>query len=180
MSEITSPAKSAVQYGLFFGVIMVLEFVIPYALGLDLIKNQTLGLVINILNFLVLPILFISLALNNFKKNINKGFLSFGQGLKAGVSVTVIAGLISAVFMIIFFLIFPEYGQEILEKTREVMVEKNPNMTQEQLDMSMSMMEKFSSPYITGPVTVAMYALIGLIYSLIISAILKNDQPQGY
>ncbi|MBA9074500.1 magnesium-transporting ATPase (P-type) [Flavobacterium gossypii] len=180
MSEITSPAKSAVQYGLFFGVIIILEFVIPYVMGLDLIKNQALGLIINLLNYLVLPILFISLAINNFKKNINNGFLSFGQGLKAGVSVTTIAGLLSAVFMIIFFLIFPEYGQEILEKTREVMVEKNPNMTQEQLDMSISMMEKFTKPYIVAPFTVAMYAFLGLIYSLIISAILKNDKPQGY
>ncbi|MCY1223194.1 hypothetical protein D9M72_353060 [compost metagenome] len=60
------------------------------------------------------------------------------------------------------------------------MVEKNPNMTQEQLDMSISMMEKFTKPYIVAPFTVAMYAFLGLIYSLIISAILKNDKPQGY
>lgn len=180
MSEITSPAKSAVQYGVIFGIIMILQFVITYALGIDLITNKTLGLVYNLLNFLFLPIILIAIALHNYKKNINNGFLSFAQGLKAGVTVTVIAGLVFAIFNIIFNIIFPEYAIEILSKTKQVMIETNPSMTQEQLDMSISMVEKFSSPYITAPVTIAMYAFIGLIYSLIISAILKNDRPQGY
>lgn len=180
MGEITTPAKSAVQYGVIFGVIMILEFVIPYAMGIDLLTNKTLGLVINLLNFLFLPILLIVIALNNFKKNVNNGYMSFAQGIKAGVTVTVIAGLVFAVFNIIFNMIFPEYAIEILSKTKQVMLETNPNMTQEQVDMSISMVEKFSSPYITAPVTIAMYAFIGLIYSLIISAILKKDEPQGY
>lgn len=180
MSEITSPAKSAVQYGVIFGVIMILEFVITYSLGIDLIENKTLGLVYNLLNFLFLPIILIVIALNNFKKNVNNGFMSFAQGLKAGVTVTVIAGLIYAIFNVIFNLIFPEFAIEVMSKTKQVMIEANPNLTQEQLDMSIAMAEKFSSPFITAPVTVAMYAFIGLIYSLIISAILKNDQPQGY
>ena len=77
MSEITSPAKSAVQYGVFFGVIMVLEFVILYIIGIDTITNPAVGIVINLLNFFVLPILFITLACNNFKKNINNGVISF-------------------------------------------------------------------------------------------------------
>ena len=180
MGEITSPAKSAVQYGVIFGIIMILEFVIPYTMGVDLLTNKTLGLVINLLNFLFLPIFFISIALYNFKKHKNNGYMSFVQGLKAGVTVTVMGGLIFAVFNIIFNMIFPEYAIEILSKTKQVMLESNPNMTQEQLDMSISMVEKFSSPFIAAPVTIAMYAFIGLIYSLIISAILKNDQPQGY
>lgn len=180
MNETTSPAKVAIQYGVIFGVIMILELVIPYVMGINLLENKTLGLVFNLLNYLVLPILFIYLAIDNFKKNHNKGFLAFGQALKGGVTVTVIAGLVAGVFTVIFNLIFPEYLAEILSKTREMMIETNPSMTQEQLDTSVEMIKKFSSPYITLPVTVAMYAFIGLIYSLIIGAILKNDQPQGY
>ena len=159
---------------------MILEFVIPYAMGIDLLTNKTLGLIINLLNFLVLPIILIVIALINFKKNINNGFLSFGQSLKGGVTVTVIAGLIFAVFNIIFNVIFPEYAIEIIAKTKQMMMETNPSMTQEQLDMSISMVQKFSSPYIAAPFTIAIYAFIGLIYSLIIGAILKNDRPQGY
>lgn len=180
MSEITSPAKSAVQYGVIFGVVMILEFVVPYVMGLNLLENKTLGLVINLLNYLFLPIILIYIALSSYKKNFNNGFLSFAQALKGGVTVTVIAAIIVSIFTIIFTLLFPEYSQEIMEASKKMMIEQNPNMTQEQLDMSIAMMEKFSSPYIVAPVTVAMYAFIGLIYSLIIGAILKNDRPQGY
>ena len=180
MNETASPAKVALQYGLFFGIIMILELVIPYVMGIDLLANKTLGLVINLLNYLVLPILFIYLAVDNFKKNHNNNFLSFNQALKGGVTVTVIAGLIAGIFTVIFNLIFPEYLAEIFSKTKQMMLETNPSLSQEQLDTSMAMIKKFSSPYITLPVTVAMYAFIGLIYSLIIGAILKNDRPQGY
>lgn len=180
MGETTSPAKSAVQYGVIFGVIIILEFVIPYAMGLDLLEHKTLGLVINLLNYLFLPILFIFLALNNYKKNVNNGFLSFNQALKGGVSLMVVAGLIAGIFTIIFNVLFPEYFEEIMSKTRQMMAEGNPSLTEEQLDTSLAMIKKFSSPFIAGPVTVAMYAFMGLIYSLIIGAILKNDQPKGY
>lgn len=180
MSEITSPAKSAVQYGLFFGILMILEFVILYVVGLDTITNPAVGIVINLLNYLVLPILFIVLACNNFKKNINSGFITFAQCLKAGVTTTFIAALIYAIFTVIFNIIFPEFTQEMLDKTRTMMMETNPNMSQEQLDMALSWGEKFSSPFIVVPFTLAFYSFIGLIYSLIIGAILKNDKPQGY
>jgi hypothetical protein len=180
MSEITSPAKSAVQYGVFFGVIMVLEFVILYIIGIDTITNPAIGIVINLLNFFVLPILFITLACNNFKKNINNGVISFSQCLKAGVTTAFIAALIYAIFTVIFNLIFPEFTQQMLEKTRTMMTETNPNMSQEQLDMALSWSEKFSSPFIVVPFTLAFYSFVGFIYSLIIGAILKNDRPQGY
>lgn len=180
MNETTSPAKAAVQYGVIFGVIMILEFVIPYAVGINLLENKTLGLIINLANYLFLPIILIFIALNNYKKNINNGFLSFNQALKGGVTLVVIAALIFALFTVVFNLIFPEYLVEIMSSTRKMMAESNPSFTEEQLDTSIAMIEKFSTPYITVPATIAIYAFIGLIYSLIIGAILKNDQPKAY
>lgn len=180
MNETISPAKASVQYGVIFGVIMILEFVIPYVAGVNLLENKTLGLIINLANYLFLPLILIYVALNNYKKNINNGFLSFNQALKGGVTLLVIAALIFALFTVVFNFIFPEYLAEIMSSTRKMMAETNPSLTEEQLDGSMAMIEKFSTPYITVPATIAIYAFIGLIYSLIIGAILKNDRPQGY
>jgi hypothetical protein len=150
MGEITSPAKSAVQYGVFFGVIMVLEFVILYIIGIDTITNPAVGIVINLLNFFVLPILFITLACNNFKKNINNGVISFSQCLKAGVTTAFIAALIYAIFTVIFNLIFPEFTQEMLEKTRTMMTETNPNMSQETAGYGFIMVRKILKPIYSG------------------------------
>jgi uncharacterized protein YacL len=59
------------------------------------------------------------------------------------------------------------------------MLQKSPDMTGEQLDMAMTWTKKFMSPMLMVPVTVLMYSFIGLIYSLIIGAIVKKDKPQS-
>ncbi|HEX9980706.1 MAG TPA: DUF4199 domain-containing protein [Flavobacterium sp.] len=180
MDNITtiSPAKAAMQYGILFGVIMVLEFMVGYVMDIDPITTPAYGTIINVLNYLILPATLITISCNNFKKH-NSGYISFGQCLKIGVIICVIAGLIYAVFSVIFNLIFPEFMDEILQKTREVMMEQNPDMTEEQMEMGLSIAEKFKNPLIVVPVTIVTFAFIGLIYSLIIGAIVKKDPPQS-
>ncbi|WP_298393914.1 DUF4199 domain-containing protein [Flavobacterium sp.] len=180
MNENKSAAKSGLNYGLLFGAIMILEFVIGYVMNIDPQTNPTYGTIINVSNFLILPFVFIYLGCNNYKTNINGGFVSFGECLKIGVTICVIAGLLSGIFMVVFNLILPEYMTEMYDKVGKMMVEKNPELTSEQIEMSISMIKKFSHPAILLPVTVLMYAFIGLIHSLIVGAIVKKDRNQGF
>lgn len=177
MDKNISPAKSGTMYGLLFGVIMVLEFVVMYVIGMKSLVNSSVGVIVNIANYLVLPLIFIYLGSNHYKKDINNGFISFSECLKTGVSITVIAGLVYAIFSVIFNLIFPEFINEMLEISKEGMITQNPNITSKELEMGLSMVKKFMNPLIVLPVTLVMYSLIGLIYSLIIGAIVKNDKP---
>ena len=177
MDKNISPAKSGTMYGLLFGVIMVLEFVVMYVIGMKSLVNSSVGVIVNIANYLVLPLIFIYLGCNHYKKDINNGFISFSECLKTGVSITVIAGLVYAIFSVIFNLIFPEFINEMLEISKEGMITQNPNITSQELEMGLSMVKKFMNPLIVLPVTLVMYSLIGLIYSLIIGAIVKNDKP---
>lgn len=172
-----SPAKSGTLYGVLFGVIMILEFVIMYIIGMKSLVDTSVGTIVNVANYLVLPILFIFLGCNHYKKDINNGFISFSECLKTGVSITVIAGLLYALFSVVFNLIFPDFINEMLEITRNQMVTQNPNITEKELEMGLGMVKKFMNPLIVFPVTLVMYSLIGLIYSLIIGAIVKNDKP---
>lgn len=169
---------SANQLGILFGVIMVLEFVISYVLNIDPISNPMAGTLMNVGNYLVFPVLFIFLACNNYKKS-HSGYISFSQCLKTGVMVCLIASLIFGIFNGIFMTLFPEFAEEILRKTRSVMIEKSPQMTQEQVDMAIGMTRKFMNPLFSTPITVLMYCFIGLIYSLIIGAIVKKDPPHS-
>lgn len=181
MKETTtkSPAKFALQFGVLFGVIMVLEFVILYVVDVDPLEMPLVGTLMNVLNYLILPIVFISIACINYRKQ-NSGFITFGESLKIGVVICLIASLISSIFSVIWNMIFPEYMQTVLRKTREVMLDQNPNMTSEQVDVALSMTEKFMSPAILIPVSLLMFCLIGLIYSLIIGAIVKNTPPTTF
>ena len=76
-------------------------------------------------------------------------------------------------------MVFPEYIEEVLKKTKQVMLQQNPELTSEQLEMAITMTKKFMSPMLMVPVTVAMFSFIGLFYALIIGAIVKNEKPQS-
>ncbi|RZJ55792.1 MAG: DUF4199 domain-containing protein [Flavobacterium sp.] len=177
MDKNISPAKSGLMFGVLFGTIMVLEFVIMYVIGMKSLVNSSAGIVVNLANYLVLPILFIFLGCNNYKKNINNGFISFSECLKIGVSITVIAALVYGIFNVIFNFIFPEFINEMLEISKMGMLKQNPNMTDKELEMGLGMVKKFMNPLIVFPVTLVMYAFFGLIYSLIVGAIVKNEKP---
>jgi hypothetical protein len=180
MENTTSPAKSGLLYGLLFGVIMILEFIIGYVMNIDPQSNRGFGISISILNYLVLPIVLIYLGCNNYKTNLSSGFISFGQCLKVGVTICVIAGLVYSIFSSVFGMVFPEYFEEMFRKMRSVLAEKSPEMTSEQIDMTISFSKKFLNPAIAIPSTVVMFAFIGLIYSLIIGAIVKKDANQSF
>lgn len=178
MTEITapSPVKFAMQFGILFGVIMILQFVIAYSMNIDPVSTPVYGTIINVLNYFILPIVLIAFGCNNYKKA-NGGYISFGQCLKVGVIICVIAALIYSIFSTVFNLIFPEFMTEMLEKTKSVIISQNPDMSQDQLDIAMTWTEKFMNPAIMIPFTLLMFAFIGLIYSLIIGAIVKKDKP---
>ena len=173
-----TPTTSAVQLGVLFGIIMVLEFVVLYIMDIDPISNPMIGTIMNTCNYFVFPVGLIYMVCNAYKKS-NFGFISFGECLKKGVTVCLIGGLIYALFSVVFNYFFPEFVEEILRKTKAVMIQKSPDMTSEQLEMAMTWTKKFMSPMLIVPVTLLMFSFIGLIYSLIIGAIVKKDKPQS-
>lgn len=177
MEKTVSPAKSAITYGVVFGAIMILEFVIMYIMQPDPLEMSWAGMTMNVFNWLILPVLFITLACNNFKKNHNGGFISFGQCLKIGVTIAVIAAALYSIFYLIFTLIFPEFVTDAIAQVERVTRAQNPDMPEEQLEMSISMAGKFMQPAIAIPISIIMNAFIGLIISLIVGAIVKRDNP---
>lgn len=180
MEKNISPGKSGILYGVLFGVLMVLEFLIMYIIGMKSLMETVVGPIVNVANFLVLPVLFIYLGCANYKNNLNNGFITLGQCLKTGVSITLVAAVIYATFNVIFNFIFPDFINEMLALVKEATLAKKPDLTSEQLETVLSMQRKFMNPFIAFPVTLAMYSFFGLIYSLIIGAIIKNENPQSH
>ena len=60
------------------------------------------------------------------------------------------------------------------------MIQKSPELTSEQLEVAMVWTKKFMNPMIAVPTTLLMFSFMGLIYSLIIGAIVKKDKPQSF
>ncbi len=176
MTSEISPAKSGSLLGVLFGFIMILEFVIMYVIGMKSLVNTSAGLIVNCANYLILPLLFIFLGCNNYKNNLNNGQITLSECLKVGISITFIAAFIYAAFNVVFNLVYPDFINEMIAISKEAMISKTPNLTAKQLETGMSMIKKFMNPFIVFPVTLAMYSFFGLIYSLIIGAIVKNNK----
>ena len=179
MEKSVSPAKSGIVFGVLFGVIMVLEFVIMYIIGIESLIKSSAKNIVDVANYLVLPILFIYLGCNNYKIKINNGFISLSESLKIGVSICLIAAIVYATFNVIFNLIFPEFADEIIAILKRSMIAENPNMNSEQIEMGLYVVRKIMNPFVAFPITLAMFSFIGLIYSLIIGAIVKKENPQS-
>lgn len=180
MEQKTTTAKHAMQYGILIGVISIFEFVIGYVLNIDPQTNKVYGILMNVANMIILPFLFVYIACNSFKNKINEGFISFGQCLKIGVTIGLIGSIVYGVFYFVFTLIFPEFVPELIDKIMSITIKENPSMSQEQLGMTKTIMDKMFNPYITVPLSIVMNCFIYLIHSLIVGAIVKKDANKSF
>ncbi len=177
MENNVTPSKSYLQFGIFFGLAMVLSFVLIYIMDISPVDNPMIGVLSSILNYLVFPVAFIYFGCTVFKKE-NNGFISLPENLKVGVSIAFVGAIIFSLFSVIFNVIFPEYMDIVLGQSKQIMLKQNPNLTSEQLETAISITKKFSSPLFYVPLTLLMFSFLGVIYSLIIGLILKKDRPQ--
>lgn len=168
---------------------MIIEFLVLYKLDLDPLKYTYLGTVINLCNYLVMPVLFIVLAVRAYKYKYNEGYISSSETLRTGAVVTVIAALTYSVFNLGFNYMFPEFIDQTIAKMydialrqREMMLSQGATqedvLSVEQIEQNLEMTKQSMSSFFSIPMTVVMYAIVGIVVSLVISAFVRKDKPQ--
>jgi hypothetical protein len=148
-------------------VLVIYSILLNY---MDLSQNQSMGW----LSYIILIgglIVFINLYGKAKDHQVTFGNL-FSYGFKA----TAIITLIMIVFIIIFFMAFPEFKDKIVDAAREGM-EKQGNMTDDQIDQGLEMFERNFILFSAGG-ALFMYLILGAIGSLIGAAITKK-QPRN-
>ncbi|UAB80320.1 DUF4199 domain-containing protein [Marixanthomonas sp. SCSIO 43207] len=171
-NQTASVKKIGFNYGLILALLVVGLSVIVYVLGLHLDQPWWQS----VLNFIFMAVCIIY-GLKAFKKD-NGGFLSLGEALKTGLVIAIVSGIIGSIFTYIFITVIePDFITQMLEVTQEKMIEQNPNMTQEQMDMAMGMTEKFMSPWIMFAMGLIASLFFGFIISLIAGLIMKQPRP---
>jgi hypothetical protein len=158
------------RYGLLTGLVTVIVSFGIYAMQLE--QNA-------VLRFLTMAVLVVGiiLAMRSFKEQ-NTGFMSYGQGLSVGMTVSGIVGLLSAAFMYVYTtFVDPEMMTRVMDKARADLEAKG-TMSDAQIDQAMAMSSKFT----TGPFmlifAIVGTLIIGLIISLIAAAFVKNPKPE--
>lgn len=161
-----------VNYGVMLGLLVVLIGVATYALG----QTYDPSIVFSILQYLV-PLVVIYLGIKKFRE-LNENSLTLGEAIKTGLGISLIGGVILAIYTFILVnYIEPEYFTKMFETLEAKMLEKNPNMSDEQLEMSLAMMKKMSGTWVSIGSVIMMSLFGGLIYSLVSGFILKRNKP---
>ncbi len=158
--------KNIMQYGLAIGLALIIFSVLTYFF--DVAPKSP----IQYLTYLIL-VGGIIISANNYKKT-NNIFLTYGKAFKIGFFVSVIAAFILAVYIFIFNKFIDPDAIDRMLKLSEQELSKHKELTQEQIDVSMQMMKKFSNITVLTIASFLSMVLNGTLLSLITSIFVKS------
>ena len=159
------------NYGAYLGLALIVISFIVYILGLEEQKSIIPSL---LNNFLMIGAVIYSVTI--YRDNFNNGFISYGQSLKLGTSVVFFASVILAFYTFIFVtFINPEYLENILKVAEQEILNSDPEISDENLDMALSMTQKMLQPQWMITLSVLGGTFMGFFYSLIISFFVKKE-----
>jgi hypothetical protein len=128
----------------------------------------------NIVNWSSMGLIFY-MGIKEHKEQDLEGYLSLGQGMKMGLYISFISGILTAVFTFIFFkFIQPDMMSNIIEAAVEKAEEKGQDA--EKMKQGMEMMSWMFSPGAMSVFALIGSVFFGAIFSLIASLILKKDR----
>lgn len=167
--ETNSPniGKFSLTYGSIAGIVgIIFSFML---ISLDMLYDQGSGKTIVSIAILVGAVI---LGIFNFRKE--NGSLTLKQALKIGTGSSVIAAIYSILFTLALVnFIEPDFIDKTGEITRATMIESNPTISNEQLDMITEQQAKFF--WVAYPFMLIFNAFGGLIIGLLGGLILKKD-----
>ncbi|MBF9224339.1 DUF4199 domain-containing protein [Hymenobacter ruricola] len=113
-----------------------------------------------------------------YYKEQSGGYMSYGQGMSVGMILSVVSGVLGAIFSYIYVsFVDSDMITRMLDKARADM-ETRGGATDEQIEQAMQMTAKFMTPGALSFFVVLFSLLFGLLISLVVSAIVKNAKPE--
>ncbi len=166
-----STTRIALKYGTIIGIGAVL-----FSLALWLLKLEEV-VVLQLLDTIIW-VAGLVIAMQEYKKY-NHGYMKFGQGFNIGFMGCTIAGIIEATYTTIQLRFF---RPEVLVKLKEDMIQawEKSGMNEEQMEMLRPWGEWVASPGFLFFSAVLGGMLSGLIFGLIISAIMQKENTNPF
>ena len=163
--------KFGMNYGALLGIFLIFFAILFWMLGLDNEKS----IVPSIVNNLVI-ISFISYSIVQYRDKINNGYISYSHALKLGTTLAFFSSIIMA-FYTFFYMTYlnPDMIADVMNTTEYTILESDPNISDEELDMALSMTAKLLQPHWMMLTGVLAGTFMGFLYSLLISLFTKRD-----
>jgi len=166
--ESVSSIQVALKLGTYTGLALIIFDLLLYILGM---KSSTGDNPVQYLGF-ILFLVMVVMAIKTYRDT--NGQMSFGQGLGTGVLTSLVASVITAVYTYIFVtLIAPDFMEGAMDAIRDQW--EAQGLSDEQMESAEGMVGMFMSPAMMSITAIFSYGFMGLILSLIASAVLKRD-----
>ena len=167
--------KFAMNYGAVLGLCLVAIASVMWSFGVD----KSGSILPTILNN-VLIIAGISYSIIQFRDIESSGFISYSESLKLGTTIAFFSSVILAFYTFIFInYIEPNTLNEILQQAEQAILESNPEISDEELDLVLEMTNKFVQPHWMLILGVLGGTFMGFVYSLIISIFITFGTAVG-
>jgi len=173
MENQTNTKSLIINFGIYLGIATVLTSLITYALGMHLDPHWSVSVISGIL--------FIGLIVFGIKKHKenNEGFLTWGQGVKIGVGIAIVAALIGTIYNYLFMTFLePNFLNQVMEVSNQKLLDQG--QTEEQIEAINKMSEAFKSPLLIAAMGIIGSAVGGFIVAAIAAAIIKKSEEETY
>ena len=165
--------KFGMNYGAVLGLILILVALLSWVLGVD----EQESMVPSIINNIVI-IGFLYYSILQFRDKMNNGFISYSESLKLGTTVAFFSSVIMAFYTFIYIsYLNPDMLANIMYMTEQAVLESNPEISEEELDLALEMTGNFTQPHWLMIMGVLSGTFMGFFYSAIISFFVKNNDP---
>ena len=158
--------KNAINYGVTVGIVLVIISLLFYMMG------ETDSKIQNYLGYLVL-IVGIFFGVKTYRDAELNGLISYGNALGTGTLISIVAAIITGLYMMVFTtLIDPDFINTLLEQTESEM--EDAGSTQEEIKIGMKYTKMFVTPLGLSIMSIIGSTIMGFILSLITGIFLKK------
>jgi hypothetical protein len=175
-----SPMPAAMRWGAILGAVGIATSTINFMVGGFSPENQD-SVFSKLIQYgmYALIILVLVLAMQQHRDKELGGYMTYGRGLGLGTLIGLFYGIIAALcaFVIFRFFMPADFADKALDMARDKMLERNPSMTDDQVETGLGMARKFMNPPFMALVVFVGGAFICFFFSLIISAFVKKNNP---
>ncbi len=167
----------AMTAGLYIAAASIVLGLVEYVVGLSkiMMTNTPLSLLNSLISFGIV-FYFIHTALRLYRDQDNGGYLTVGNGMALGSLAGLIAGIISAVWTVIFMMYI---APDLIEMSKNVQLQKlqESGQSEEQIEKIMEMSAMFFSPIFVGIMVALFNVIFGFICGLVSGLIQRRERP---
>ncbi|MFO7939470.1 MAG: DUF4199 domain-containing protein [Bacteroidales bacterium] len=163
----TAVFPNALNGGLYIGLALIIFSLITWAAGIH--QNKY----VNYLTFIILGVI-LFFTIKSYRDQVLGGAITYGRVLGYGVLASLTTGVILAIYTYLFFTVIdPDAINQMRIAQEEAMFEQG--LSAEQVEMSMEIAKRFSSPLFMSFGNIFGMTFLGFIFSLIEGIFLKRE-----